>query len=753
MCHYLVPRAVCQSIGRILFFCLGILLLAGGSQSSHAQNPKSAPISKSSGAGITLDGILDEAIWESQVAVTGFERNFPDDTTKAVYQTEVKLFYDEDQLYIGAVLRRNPDRKYAISTLQIDFPFYENDAFGVILDPFGDKTNGIGYYVNAGGAWRDEQISSGFVADATIDYKWAAEVFRTDDFWSVEMRIPFKSIRYHEGRTWNVNFVRNDVGANERSSWVRTPINFLLGNLAFAGSLRWDEEPEKMKAPVFLIPSLAVMHVQDDPGDAEFRLQPSIDSKIALSSAVNLDLTVNPDFSQTKADVLQLNLTRFELVFPEQRLFFLENSDLFGSFGNDSWGSPLVRPFFSRRIGLRYDSTFHAFVPTRILGGARLTGKLNNDLRFGAMSVLTAPQSLGGDSDGGYAPAQNYSVLAFQQKILNRSNIAAMVVNRQAFGNDSTRQIRPNGEDYNRLVALEFNFASRDDKLSGKTFYHVEFKDYGGKEEYARGAVLHHNTQRWRNSVGVSQISKAFSPEVGLVPRNDVLNANVHAAYSFYPKKGMINQWEFLVNPHMYYSASGRPLDLFYIGGVHAITRKTEDVWLVHIREKISLLAPFDPTFGGKAMLDSGGVYSYDYLRFSFTSDQRQVVFGAVTADVGEYFDGRQFRISGNVKYRLRPYANIGANYDLGYFRLGEPEVSSRIALVGVTTDLTFTRSLFFTSMVQYASLSEHVNVFGRFQWRFRPLSDFFVIYSSNIHSATRATRNQNLVAKVTWWI
>lgn len=718
------------------------------------QTPKTISSQRMSTSGFQLDGKLDEEVWNTLMPISGFERNFPDDTGLAGFQTEVRMFFDDTYLYIGAKLMRDPSTKYAISTLQIDFPFYENDAFGVILDPFGDKTNGVGFYVNAGGAWRDEQVFAGAVVDATIDYKWSAEVYRTPEFWSLEMMIPFRSIRYSEGDSWNINFVRNEVGANERSSWVKTPINFLLGNLAFAGTLLWEEEPDKMKTPIFIIPSLSAMQVKEQGSENRIRVHPSLDSKIAISSAVNLDLTINPDFSQTRADELQLNLTRFELAFPEQRLFFLENGDLFSAFGNDSWGSPLVRPFFSRRIGLGYDSLFQTYVPTRVLGGARATGKLNPDLRFGAMSIFTAAQEKTTEEGRAFEPAQNYSVIAFQQKLLARSNIAAMIVNRQAFGNDSTNQFAFNPDDFNRLVALEFNFASKNDNISGKVFNHTEFKDRDQSTAYSSGVVVNHNTKHWRNTVGFSTISKNFNPEVGLVPRNDVLNANVHGAYSIFPKKGMVNQWEFIANPHLYFSpVTGKLLDVFSISGVHAILRKTEELWVVHIREKISLQDPFNPLFQGESLLDSGEVHTYDYLRIALSSDQRQAFYWQLLTDLGQYYSGNQYRISGKVNYRIRPVATIGLIYDLGHYSLINPEANSKIGLLGLTTDLTFRNNLFFSSMVQYASLSENVNLFARLQWRFKPLSDFFIIYSGNNDSVHFKSRNQNLVFKMVYWI
>lgn len=725
----------------VLSILLWPLLVTAQSQKNFTIRPVTSPI--------VIDGKLDDPSWQLADSLDGFQRNFPDDFSPARFPTIVKVAFDTENLYISARLYRNETEKYSVSSLKEDFVFYENDAFGVIIDPFNDLTNGYGFCVNAYGARRDEQISSGTIADPTMDIKWEAEVERASAFYTVELSIPLKYIRHGSSTFWNVNFVRNDMGANERTAWVRAPVNFLLGNLAFTGKMQWSDSVLSSNKLYSIIPSLTLSETKRGNDPFAGKLKPSFDAKVALSTALNMDVTINPDFSQAEVDKVQVNLTRFEPAFPENRLFFVENSDLFSGFGDDSWGNPANRPFYSRKVGLRYDSTVSAYVPAPIIGGSRISGKINNNLRFGAMTLFTKQEQEG----EWYTPSQNYTVFALQQKLFTRSNLAAQLVNRQAFGTDSSSRFAFNKHDFNRTLALEYNFASKDDKYSGKVYRHFMLDPRIGNSEYAQGFLLKHNTRQWRNWLQFTQISKKFQPDAGFVPRTNVLGVNIHGAYSIFPKKGKINQFEFVINPQLFLTATGQYADHFIISGFHAITKRTEDLWLVHIQERITLRSPFDPTFSDGLTLDSGAVTTYDYARFFYGSDNRQIFYWQTAIDAGQYYMGTQLRTEGQFSYRVQPWGSLGVNYNIGRFKLPAPYGENDVIYLGPRAELSFTRKLFLTSVVQYSSLAENINFYVRFQWRFRPLSDFFLVYSANQDPRTNAFKNHNLVMKAVLWL
>src|SRR5947209_8214771 len=241
--------------------------------------------------------------------------------------------------------------------------------------------------------------------DLSWDHKWKSVVRHFSDRWVLEISIPFKTLRYKKNSAyWGINFSRNDLKTTEKSSWAPVPRQFPTASLAYTGTLVWDQPPPSYGPNISIIPYvLAGVNNDYESGKLkDFKREIGGDAKISVTSSLNLDLTVNPDFSQVDVDKQVANLSRYELFFPEKRQFFLENGDQFNNFGY-----PAIRPFFSRRIGLGVPIEF----------GARLSGKLDKNWRIGAMDIQTNNVSEIA------LPEQNFSVLALQRKIFTRSNI------------------------------------------------------------------------------------------------------------------------------------------------------------------------------------------------------------------------------------------------------------------------------------------------------------------------------------------
>ncbi|HEY5826349.1 MAG TPA: carbohydrate binding family 9 domain-containing protein, partial [Cyclobacteriaceae bacterium] len=241
------------------------------------------------GTSLKIDGVLNEPEWQVPGTVENFWSNFPADTTPAQSQTRVKVLYNDEFIYFSAVLlNTRPVPRYVASSLRRDYPFAENDAFGVILDTYNDQTNGYGFYVSAYGVQREEQLFSGVTTDGTWDAKWYSAVTHDSLSWTVEMAIPFKYVRFKEGsQNWNINFVRNDVSTNERSSWAPVPRNFLLSSLAYHGQLQWQQTPEKVKKSYSIIPSVTYTANQAGNESMNSTVKLSLDGKVNITSALN----------------------------------------------------------------------------------------------------------------------------------------------------------------------------------------------------------------------------------------------------------------------------------------------------------------------------------------------------------------------------------------------------------------------------------------------------------------------------------
>jgi hypothetical protein len=416
---------------------------------------------------IKIDGDLSEPDWQKADVARGFWQNFPSDTMAARARTEVKITYDKRFLYVGAVCYNPPQKeKYVIQSLRRDFDGSGLDEFGVNLDPFNDQTNGFSFATNPYSVQREALITNGGGGrdgeNVSWDNKWFVKTIRHPNHWTVEMAIPFKTLRFKEGLgEWNLNFYRQDNTDNERSAWVAIPQQFGTNSLAYVGKLAWDQAPQKSGPNVALIPYVTggvTRDFEDDEQTSNHWVRNlGGDAKVGVTSSLNLDLTFNPDFSQVEVDRQVTNLDRFEIFFPERRQFFLENSDLFSSFGSRN-----VRPFFSRRIGVAIDTSTGQNIQNPLYFGARLSGKVNRDWRVGLMSVQAAPDSAIG------LGSVNYSVAAVQRRVFQRSNIAGLLINKQGWD-----QLGKGDEtDFNRVAGLEYNLASKSDQWTGKVFYH-----------------------------------------------------------------------------------------------------------------------------------------------------------------------------------------------------------------------------------------------------------------------------------------
>ncbi|MEO6638833.1 MAG: DUF5916 domain-containing protein, partial [Ginsengibacter sp.] len=322
---------------------------------------------------INIDGAMDDAAWKEAEPASKFYMVLPMDTSFANVSTEVKMCYDDNNLYLIAICYKSAPGPYFVESLRRDFSFGKNDNFLLFMDPFNDLTNGFSFGANAAGAQWDGTMYEGSKVDLNWDNKWVSKVKNYPDKWVFEMALPFSSIRYKKGITrWGINFSRNDLRTSEKSSWAPVPRQFPTASLAYTGDLVWDEPPPEAGANVSVIPYLlgGFTKDQENKKPTVFRKDAGVDAKIALSSSLSLDLTVNPDFSQVEIDRQVTNLDRYELFFPEKRQFFLENGDLFANFGYAN-----LRPFFSRRIGLEAPINF----------GARISGKPDKNWRIGAM--------------------------------------------------------------------------------------------------------------------------------------------------------------------------------------------------------------------------------------------------------------------------------------------------------------------------------------------------------------------------------
>jgi len=523
---YIIDRLNCDILGILVlimkkrFITIALLLFSSLGFAQKKNESFRLHIRKTTSP-IVIDGVADDQAWKNTDVADDFFMVLPMDDRKATQFTEIRMAYDDTNIYLVATFFNNTKGKNFVESLRRDFSFGKNDNFLLFLDPFNNQTTGFSFGSNAAGAQWDGTMFGGGSIDLNWDSKWISKVVRDDEKWVFEMAVPFKSIRYEDGvKEWGINFSRLDLKASEKSSWTPIPRQFPTASLAYTGILVWDAPPPSPGTNVSLIPFALTSINSDLEGETDFDKKIGGDVKVSLTSSLNLDLTANPDFSQVEVDRQVTNLDRFELFFPEKRQFFLENGDLFANFGY-----PTIRPFFSRRIGLG--------VPIR--AGARVSGNLNEKWRLGVMDMQTAAV----DETG--LPSQNFGVLSLQRKVFSRSSIGLMLVNKESFNypqeNDSLTALYPK---FNRNVGLEYNLASSNNLWNGKAFVLKSFSPNKIGNGITQAAHLEYKSRKWNWRIQEEYVEDSYTAEVGFVPRNGYVNIQSFLGYLFFPKSGQI---------------------------------------------------------------------------------------------------------------------------------------------------------------------------------------------------------------------
>jgi len=714
----------------LLLTCIGNLLFAQKKNDAFRLRIQQAS------SEMSIDGVADEPAWQEADSATRFFMVLPMDTSYARVQTLVKMTYDSHNLYLLAVCYNERPGPYMVESLRRDFSFLKNDNFLLFMDPFDDKTNGFSFGANAAGAQWDGTMYEGGKVDLSWDNKWESVVKNYPDKWVFEASIPFKSIRYKKGiKQWGINFSRNDLKSAEKSSWAPVPRQFPTAALAYTGILVWDRPPPETETNISVIPYLltGVSKDYESGQPTAFQKQAGVDAKIAVTSSLNLDLTVNPDFSQVEVDKQVTNLNRYELFFPEKRQFFLENGDQFSNFGYAS-----IRPFFSRRIGLN----------THIDAGARLSGKLDKNWRIGVMDIQTR-------SNNSIAlPAQNFSVIALQRKVFARSNIGFIFIDKESENyHADTSAGKPAYSKYNRNFGLEYNLASANNLWTGKLLLLKSFKPGATGNDITQAGHLQYASRKWTVLGQYEYVGSNYSADVGYVPRRGYIKLNPSIAYNFFPKAGRVLSHGPQVAGQYYYSTSFNTTDNETILSYLVTMRDRSTITGLVMNDYVRLLLPFDPTNTGKDSLLAGSRHSWNAAGIDIVSRPQQLLTYTFSGRFGGYYaSGEKLSLSSDIGFRFQPFVSIIMSASYNSLQLPAPWGNNRFWLIGPRIDATLTNKFFITAFLQYNEQLKNMNLNTRVQWRYKPASDLFLVYTDNYYPAPFSVRNRAFVLKWTYW-
>lgn len=731
-------------LGIVLAMILPVFLCAQG---------KSLVVKKLNEA-ITVDGVLNEDIWNADHrCAKDFWQYFPTDTMLSTMHTEIKMAYDNTNLYIGIICEGTGD-DYVANTLKRDYRAGGNDNITLMFDTFNDGTNCVIFGTNHLGVQREGLISDGGQTldgfSTSWDNKWRSESKQDGSRWTAELEIPFSILRFNAGvDKWRFNSYRFDTQSNENATWMQIPRNQWIFNLAYMGDMIWEEGLHvDGGSKVTVIPFATTGVIKDYEADTpqNLNLSAGLDAKIAVSSGLNLDLTLNPDFSQVEVDQQITNLDRFEIFFPERRQFFLENADLFGSFGTNQ-----INPFFSRRIGVATDTRDESTVSNTIYGGARLSGKVNEKLRVGLLSMQTA------SDDGFQLPTYNYTVAVAQRKLWSRSNMGFIVVNKQAIGDINVDKYDEN----NRVIGFDFNFANKPNTWVGKTFYHQSISSSDDSQDLAHGLSIRRDTRKYLLEYSHEYVGADYEAQVGFVRRNDYLRNKATVEYRFYPENTKIGFHRLGLMADYYRKNNFGLSDHLYSAYWNANTNNNERIEMSVNHQYIYLFEDFDPSGTESTELAADTDYGFFFIEGRYNSDNRKNLGYSLRPYLGQYFNGHRYGLQGNITYRLRPYGSVSVDYALNAFDLPHLDGTRSTFLIGPKLDWSFTKDWFLSTFVQYNSQSQNTNVNTRLQWRFAPVSDFFLVYTDNYFTGSYdaqdrflfGIKNRSIVAKVTYWL
>ncbi|WP_246019969.1 DUF5916 domain-containing protein [Muriicola soli] len=696
---------------------------------------------------IKLDGILDEPIWTEAESAKDFWEYFPVDSILAREQTDIKMLYDDKNLYIGIKVNTQ-GKDYAIESLRRDFRAGNSDNITLLFDTFNDGNNAFLFGTNPYGVRREGLVSGGGLdlRGFTIswDVKWRGESKIYDDYYTSEMVIPLTSFKFREGETkWRFNSYRFDTQSNENSTWVRIPQNQNIFGLTFMGDMIFEKPLGKSRTPFAVIPYINYLNAKDFENESSINnFKVGGDAKVSIGNSLNLDITLNPDFSQVEVDNQITNLTRFEIGLPERRQFFIDNIDLFADFG-DSRDS---NPFFSRRIGIARDTAGNT-IENSIIGGVRLSGKLNKRLRIGFLNLQTEAD------EANEIASNNNMMLAVQQQVFSRSNIGFFFINRQS---TQDYDFLAEEERFNRVAGIDYNLISEDNLWSGRLFLHKSFEPEGRDEDLSSGMQLEYNSRYWNFFSKAVFVGEDYQSDLGFIRRTDIFKGILSMRRIFWPEKGIIQNHSIRFFPNFIWSPTRDFQNTDYTTRLDWEVRFNDlsEAQVSFSHQYTYLLDDFDPTRSDDAIpLPGEQGYYYNSVNFRYRSDRRRIFSYSIEPTVGRFFNGDLFSLEGGLNLRLQPKAIVSMNFRYDQIELPDPYGSANIWLISPRFDLTFSKSIFWSTLVQYSNQRDNLGINSRLQWRFAPLSDLFLVYNDNYFVNSFMPKLRSINLKLTYWL
>ncbi|MEQ1757408.1 MAG: DUF5916 domain-containing protein [Vicinamibacterales bacterium] len=669
------------------------------------------------GERIELDGNLDEPVWTRALPAKDFIQVDPQNGMPATEPTEVRIAFDKDAFYIGVTAYDSEPTKWLGYQRRRDEFLASDDRFMWTIDTFLDARSGYFFEMNP----------SGLMADALLgvngqnrqwDGIWNARARHTDFGWVLEIEIPFRTVNFNPASdTWGINFQRTVRRKNEDSIWMGWARNQGLQRMTNAGRVTGIRDVSQGHGLDIKPYGLFTAEAAPGRGQREFKGDPQagIDLFYNPTPLLRANLTVNTDFAQTEVDQRQVNLTRFNLFFPEKRDFFLDGATNF-DFASPTSGDLIVNPFFSRRIGLGADSITGAVRPQPIDFGTKLTGQIGGE-DIGLLHVQT-------DSDERLV-GEDFTAARLKHRMLRQSYIGAIYTRRDA--RDDLDDARHTAGLDMRLATNRFR-GSQNLTLSGWAIHGAASGANSGA--WAFGSTLDYPNDRWSARLDTRQVGEHFDPATGFVTRRNYRRYTPSVTFGPRPRNSrVIRQYTFFAEGDVQTDLENNPLVRNLNVQVLGVTMQSQDSFNVQVSTRNEHLEqPFQIRRG--ITLPVGSDYTYSRVRGTWQTANRRTIAVGGRVETGQFYSGTRTETVANLTLRLRPGYIVYLTGELNRIDLAEGEFTTR--LFRVVAETQFTPFMALVNNIQYDTQSAVAGWQSRFRWIVRPGNDIYVVYTHN---------------------
>jgi hypothetical protein len=676
---------------------------------------------------LKVDGRLDEDVYTREQPFGGLIQVAPRYGEQQTERSDVWITYDDRNVYVTCRCWDSaPPEQWIANELRRDTNgLRQNDHFGVMFDTFYDRRSGFAFYTNPLGARADYSVVDEGGSNTDWNPVWTSRTGRFDGGWTVEMAIPFKSIRYRAGanQVWGIQLRRSVRRKNEWAYLTPVPQSLAgpqaLNRISSAGTLVGLDLPKSgrnIELKPYALSRLTTDRLRTPPVSDELDGNFGGDAKFAITPNLTADFTANTDFAQVEIDEQQVNLTRFSLFYPEKRDFFLEGRGIFdfarGGTGVTSTTGATDTPylFYTRRIGLNGGRV----IP--INAGGRLTGKLG-PYAIGLMNIQTGAES------ASQTDATNFTVVRLKRDVLRRSAIGVMA---------TSRSVSAIGSGSNHAYGADGTFSFFENLSLGTYWARTASTGVSGDDQSWQGR-FDYNADRYGAKTEFLSVGRNFRPDVGFTRRTDFRRSFAELRFSPRPAVSKI------VRKYTW-SASGE----YIVNGAGSVDSR---VWLGHFGTEFensdqlsvdvthdyeSLRQPFTPA-GSPTAIAPGG-YTFSDVAASYTFGSQRRASGTVSVRVGDYYNGtiRSVTIGPGTmspgRVSVSKHLSVEPTFSLTRIELPDAVFTTRLARARV--DYAFSPLMFASGLLQYSSADRALSTNLRFRWEYAPGSELFLVYT-----------------------